>query len=77
MDKAIKILKQEIDWHRKHTGIGRIGGKTDDWMDGFIKGCEHCLAVLTNATRTDGEGQCDCPVQGLTVFHKPGCINYE
>lgn len=60
MDKAIKILKQEIDWHRKHTGIGRIGGKTDDWVDGFIKGCEHCLAVLTNAIHSDGKDQCTC-----------------
>jgi len=25
----------------------------------------------------DESYECDCPVQGFTVFHKPGCIHYE
>ncbi len=29
------------------------------------------------AMHSDGEGRCNCPVQGLTVFHKPGCEYYE
>jgi hypothetical protein len=51
MKSAIKILKQEIEWHRKHTGMGLIGGKTDDWVDGFIKGCEHCHNLLVKCQK--------------------------
>jgi len=44
MDEAIKILEQEVAWHQKNTG--KAIGMSEDWIDGFIKGCEHCYGVL-------------------------------
>jgi len=32
---------------------------------------------LTSIMHSDGEGRCNCPIQGLTVFHKPECEYYE
>ena len=25
----------------------------------------------------DDDDDCDCPIRGLTAFHKKGCVNYE
>ena len=44
MEKAIKILEQEVEWHQKN----RVHGPSKDWLDGFIKGCEHCYKVLVS-----------------------------
>ncbi len=64
MDKAIKILEQEIAWYQKNPD--KAPGASDDWTNGFIEGCKHCLAllvkcedaVLTSAMHSDGEGRC-------------------
>lgn len=65
MDKAIKILEQEVDWHQKNPNKAK--GMSFDWINGFNKGCEHCLSTLIrckDATPTldasDSKGRCEC-----------------
>ena len=43
MEKAISILKQEVRWHQENKNISGI---SEDWKNGFIRGCEHCTDVL-------------------------------
>jgi len=44
MEKAIKILEQEVKWHQEHKDIAEE--MSNDWIEGFNKGCEHCLSLL-------------------------------
>lgn len=56
MDEAIKILEQEVKWHQENKGVAE--GMSDDWIEGFNKGCEHCLSLLVRcAEKTIAEGQ--------------------
>ena len=46
MNKAIKIIEQEVKWHQENKNITSM---SKDWEEGFVKGCEHCLCVLVTA----------------------------
>lgn len=35
------------------------------------------LLKYNHRIHSDGEKECECPVQGFTVFHKPECKYYE
>ena len=47
--------------------------------DGMCKSCRRTKKSKARGKLDDCVhfGACDCPVSGLTVWHKKGCVNYE
>ena len=75
MKEAIKILEQEIAWSQNNRNkIKRISW---DWTDGFIKGCEHCLALLAKceeASSVDDDIDCNMCCKLATNYLCDECL---
>lgn len=44
MDQAIKILEQEVEWHKNNKNLAK--NKSTDWINGFNEGLQSCLNIL-------------------------------
>jgi hypothetical protein len=55
MEKTIKIIKQEIEFHKGYRGEEE--GPRDDWGKGFIRGLEHIYKLLQRVNREDTDQQ--------------------
>ena len=59
--------------HYEKDAIIPLPGKCADCAnrhynpENYLYVCDDCVHF----------GACDCPVSGLTVWHKKGCVNYE
>ena len=51
MKKAISVLEQEATWHKNNKDKAKR--MSDDKIEGFVKGCEHCISVLAMCETTD------------------------
>jgi hypothetical protein len=55
------------------------GKEASDFMVSFpeVRQVADLYAAYKQAVEADAEHQCECPVSGFTITHKPSCPFYE